>query len=276
MKRFLRGLGAVLMGFNGIAVIAVILNAPAMIKGMDGKSFDNLPVVLCMVAVYGALGFLGYRLYKRGTDGMEKPAKPAIAKPTPAPVESASMKPTAPVEPAPAQGQAEGATADGDPEETLSDIAYVREIRHGMCGPWHQYDVLLDARPYGWAMMVDWAAYMDGADLAPLGTVSVADLGSGDRELIDSYRAHDGQLQLMPELEAERGMLGIGGSSKVLRDLVKIVWINQTRTLRLFTTQDHGARIEPYVETVVRRTFGTPDAMKRGKKRPPNGPNQNP
>ena len=80
----------------------------------------------------------------------------------------------------------------------------------------------------------------------------------------------------LKKLEAERGMLGIGGSSKVLRDLVKIVWINQTRTLRLFTTQDHGARIEPYVETVVRRTFGTPDAMKRGKKRPPNDPNQNP
>ena len=60
-------------------------------------------------------------------------------------------------------------------------------------------------------------------------------------------------------------MLGLGGESAVLGDMVKIVWINQTNTLRLFTLQDQEAKLRAYVETMVRRTFGTPDAMKVGK-----------
>ena len=62
----------------------------------------------------------------------------------------------------------------------------------------------------------------------------------------------------MPELSAEQSTLAIGGASQALRDMVKIVWFNQTNRLRLFTTQDHGPRMERYVETLVRRTFSTP------------------
>lgn len=528
MKRLLRNLGAILMGFNGIAVVAVLLNAPAMLNGMKGTRSANAIVLLCMLAVYGALGYLGYRLYRRGKAGMEQAAASAVRKPAPVPTKPAEPTPAKPAEPTPEPAQpeptkpapeptaaaaqprlrepvavlhydryadrnidptlsyliaylekgmpkvradwgwneglhgggggkteavpeamwdsltpaslrdwffeafhiSEGKPCDGslfdnpkleawcrlvrqtremglprqllvlsnpfeyalkdvgpdgltdasgvrlwlapadeveiepalraliawakeaqvegealflltenarllervpedvladcrdshihialceadclrdladgtvyslkyrqwagsaddaatygewwldakrpepapvaEAEETLADIAYVRAVRHVMCGPWHQYDVLLDARPYGWAMMLDWAAYMDGADLYSIGTVSVSDIGSGERELVEAYRAHGCQIGQTPELQAERGMLGIGGTSRALKDFVKIFWINQTNTLRVFTMGDEGERIEPYVETMTRRTFGTPDAMKRGRKR---------
>ena len=46
---------------------------------------------------------------------------------------------------------------------------------------------------------------------------------------------------------------------------MKIVWINQTNTLRLFTFTEDEEPVKRYVETMVRRTFGTGDAMKLGK-----------
>ena len=61
------------------------------------------------------------------------------------------------------------------------------------------------------------------------------------------------------------GFLSIAGFSKTLKAPTKIVWMNQTRVLRLFTLVDNDLLIKKYVETVVRRTFGTENAMKLGK-----------
>jgi len=41
-----------------------------------------------------------------------------------------------------------------------------------------------------------------------------------------------------------------------------VVWFNQTRVLRFFTTIDDDTLMTKYIETVIRRTFGTEDAMK--------------
>ena len=60
-------------------------------------------------------------------------------------------------------------------------------------------------------------------------------------------------------------MLSIAGISAVLRAPVKVVWFNQTRMLRIFTMVDDRQLMSCYVETMVRRTFGTPQAMKLGK-----------
>ena len=148
---------------------------------------------------------------------------------------------------------------------TLDDITFIRDMRSGMSGPWHQYDILLAARPYGWGTMVDWAAYMASADIHHIGTVTAGDLGLSSREMIDAFRESGEDLKKMKELEYEQGYLAIGGSSWTLSDLVKIVWINQTSTMRIFTMRDQDERIRAYIETAVRRTFGTPDAMKVGR-----------
>ena len=59
--------------------------------------------------------------------------------------------------------------------------------------------------------------------------------------------------------------LSIAGHSRTLNDSVKIVWYNQTRALRVFTHINDDVLITKYVETLVRRTFGTKDAMKLAK-----------
>jgi hypothetical protein len=61
------------------------------------------------------------------------------------------------------------------------------------------------------------------------------------------------------------GGLSIAGISKTLQAPMKIVGINQTEALRFFTSVDNDLLIKKYVETVIRRTFGTKHAMKLGK-----------
>ena len=37
----------------------------------------------------------------------------------------------------------------------INDISYIEQIKKTEVGKWHQYDVLLAARGYGWDMMID-------------------------------------------------------------------------------------------------------------------------
>ena len=40
-------------------------------------------------------------------------------------------------------------------EEFLDDITFIREIKHTGSGTgWQQYDILMEARSYGWEMMI--------------------------------------------------------------------------------------------------------------------------
>ncbi|WP_455679332.1 hypothetical protein [Streptococcus sp.] len=151
--------------------------------------------------------------------------------------------------------------------DVLDDDSYIQEIRHSSQEAWHQYDVLLAARGYGWDAMVDWANYMSEADLMNISTVTYSALpGSKEVECIESFRQNGNDFSKMIELKDEQSSLAIGGESKILKVPVKIVWFNQTRTLRFFTLfLDDEKLMERYIETMIRRTFSTPDAMKLAK-----------
>lgn len=159
------------------------------------------------------------------------------------------------------------------PEQTASDgviddVTFIRELRHISQGPWHQYDVLLDARGYGWDAMLDWADYLAQADLEHVDQVTAAPLGAQERNVTESYAAHDGRCTQTPELQTEMSALSVAGISKTLRAPVKIVWFNQTQVFRLFTLVDDEPLMRRYIETVIRRTFGTADGMKPAKPQP--------
>ena len=150
-------------------------------------------------------------------------------------------------------------------EELIDDVTYIREIKH-IRGKWQQYDVLLEARGYGWDYMVDTAAYMEGADLDNVSTVTTAPMGNmPETEHINEYRASQKSLKEFEPLSVEQGQLAIGGISRVLKAPVKIVWFNQTKILRVFSLVDDDVLMTKYIETVIRRTFGTPDEMKLAK-----------
>ena len=72
-------------------------------------------------------------------------------------------------------------------------------------------------------------------------------------------------LKNFENLKEERGRLSIYGHSRTLNSSVQIVWFNQTRVLRIITQINDEMLITKYVETLIRRTFGTKDAMKLAK-----------
>ena len=156
-------------------------------------------------------------------------------------------------------------------ESTLDDESYIQEMKHlsGMTGYvlWQQYDFLLTTRHYDWETMVDHAAYLESADINSIDSITVADVPNDpSTELAHVYNQSKGGLKNFDKLAKERGSLGIAGYSRALNASVKIVWFNQTRVLRVFTQINDETLITKYVETVIRRSFGTPDAMKLAKK----------
>ena len=154
-------------------------------------------------------------------------------------------------------------------ESVLDDVSYIQEMKHlsGKVGfaLWQQYDILLAARPYGWETMVDHAAYLESADFDIIDNITISDM-YGEEELVHVYNQSKVGLNNFDKLAEEKGALGIAGHSRTLNESVKIVWFNQTRMLRIFTLINDETLITKYAETVIRRTFGTQDAMKLAKR----------
>lgn len=113
-------------------------------------------------------------------------------------------------------------------------------------------------------MMKDRADYLSEADLEDISQVTTGIMDEASSSVTQSYIDHGRKCAQTPELDTEQGILSIAGMSKVLQVPVKIVWTNQTNQLRLFTSVADESTMKKYVETVVRRTFGTKDAMKIG------------
>lgn len=135
--------------------------------------------------------------------------------------------------------------------------SYIAEVKH-IEGPWNQYDFLLDAQGYGWDYMVDSADYMTKAELEHIGTVSISKtLGSNEEELVDEFNAVGGSIKKMKSLSEEAGALGLGGMSKIIGAPVKIVWLNQTGILRIFSPVNDEELFTRYAESIIRRNFGT-------------------
>ena len=156
-------------------------------------------------------------------------------------------------------------------ESFIDDDSYIESIQHlsGRVGiwVWQQYDILLAAQPYVWETMVDLAAYLETADINPIDSLTVSDMPNDEAvELSHVYNQSKVGLKNFDKLKDERGVLSIAGHSHTLNNDVKIVWFNQSRGLRLFTRSNDETLVRKYVETLVRRTFGTPDAMKLAKR----------
>ena len=161
----------------------------------------------------------------------------------------------------------EKAKAAYEADTMLDDVSYIQEMKHlyGNVGiaSWQQYDILLATQPYGWDTMVEWAAYMESADIDKIDSIIVGDLNVDNGiELAHVYNQNKVGLKNYERLKEECGMLSIAGHSRTLNDSIKIVWTNQTRILRLFTHINDEPLITKYVETLIRRTFGTKASLK--------------
>lgn len=147
----------------------------------------------------------------------------------------------------------------------LDDITFIQDMKHVTAGPWHQYDILLASRPYGWDFMVKWVDYMSSADIKNISEVLIGELNGGKADITDQFSKNENKISNLSEAGLERGMISIAGMSIVLNAPVKIVWVNQTRALRMFTLVEDAELIKKYIETAARWSFGTENAMKLGK-----------
>ena len=177
-----------------------------------------------------------------------------------------------------------------EPDEMLDDVSYIEEIvhLHGKVGivEWQQYDVILATQHYGWETMVDWADYMESADIESIESLTIIQHILTDEEhatnwnpfeeieLAHVYNQNKVGLKNFERLKEDQARLSIYGRSRTLNDAVKIVWFNQTRGLRIFTHINNETLITRYAETLIRRTFGTKDAMKLAKPIPKNDTTQ--
>lgn len=153
-------------------------------------------------------------------------------------------------------------------EEYLDDVTFIKQINHVKLGKWHQYDVILAARKYGWQTMISWSDYMAQADIENISEVTTGNFVTSDQDITTSYFKNGCKCSETPELKTEKGMLSIAGVSKTIKSPIKIIWINQTKSLRFLTIIDNDLLISKYIETTIRRTFDTEDAMKLGKPLP--------
>lgn len=156
-------------------------------------------------------------------------------------------------------------TKAGGAEEFLDDVTFIRELRRTVFSGWQQYDILFAAQIYGWDWMIGMADYMGSTDLTAVSEVQVGELSISKTDITEAYRKNGCTMAGLAEAATERGMLSVAGISKVLAQPMKIVMMNQTRTLRLFTLVEDEQLIRKYAETMVRRSFGTENAMKLGK-----------
>ena len=149
-------------------------------------------------------------------------------------------------------------------KDNLEDVTYIedmRVIKGGEDTPFTQYDIFLDAGGYGWNYMVDSADYMSRADIVDVQQLLThPDLYGTYIDLLDNYK-EKGSVKKAFETVVEGANLSIAGFSNVLKQPMKIVWFNQTRVLRIFTTEENEEVVTRYVETVIRRTFGTKKEM---------------
>ena len=123
----------------------------------------------------------------------------------------------------------EEAKAANEADTMLDDTSYIQEMKHlyGNVGIafWQQYDILLATQPYGWDTMVDWAAYMESADIDKIDSIIVGDLNVDNGiELAHVYNQNKVGLKNFERLKEECGMLSIAGHSRTLNDSIKIVW----------------------------------------------------
>lgn len=147
-------------------------------------------------------------------------------------------------------------------DEYLDDRTFIEDIKHFQNGAWHQYDCLLAVSGYDWNTMIEWADSIAESDLKHISQVTTGSLGEQEYDIIESYNKNNGKCAKTPELKNEMGVLSLAGISQTLKLPMKIVWFNQTRILRFFTLVDDDILIRKYIETIIRRSFDTENAMK--------------
>ena len=122
------------------------------------------------------------------------------------------------------------------------------------------YDIVLDVVGYGWSDMIAWADYV--ADTEGRGDATYR-AGHYNTPELTWERLFAGKVSQKLNPDEEYTFLTVKVYSWTLHAYVEITWFNQSRALRIITDKDvTDPVLRRYAESIIRRNFGTKDAMK--------------
>ncbi len=157
------------------------------------------------------------------------------------------------------------------PEEMLDDTSFItavlRERNHGM----YTYTFRLTGG-YGWDYMRDAVDHLFNCDIEQDSVrLSVGDVGTST-DITKGYLKSKKTGQIPLAWSREHGYASIFGKSKSLKCFISVFFYNQTQILKLSFPLENEKIAVAYAETIIRRSFGTPDQLKLAKPIPPMEP----
>ena len=147
------------------------------------------------------------------------------------------------------------------PDEMLDDTSFITEVSVAQNGKQFLYTFHITSG-YGWDYIRDSVDHLFMQDLEQ-GTISlsVGDFDN-DADITKNYLKGKKTGDVALEWTRERGYAKIFGKSKSLHSFVSVIFYNQTQIINLFLPLENKKIATAYIETLIRRSFGTPDQLK--------------
>ncbi len=157
------------------------------------------------------------------------------------------------------------------PDEMLDDTSFITGVSVIQTGKQFLYTFRITGS-YGWDYIRDSVDHLFTQDLEK-GTINLS-VGDFDNytDITKNYKKGRKTGDASLEWARERGCAKIFGKSKSLKSFVSVIFYNQTQTLKLFLPLENKEIATAYIETLIRRSFGTPDQLKLAKPIPPREP----
>ena len=157
------------------------------------------------------------------------------------------------------------------PEKMLDDASFILECSVSQNGKYFLYTFLL-TDGYGWDYIRDAVDHLCTQDIEK-GTFKLS-VGDFDNCADITKNYLKGRKTGCHSLEwtTEHGIASISGKSKSLKSFINVAFCNQTQILKLILPLENKKIATAYIETLLRRNFGTPDQLKLAKPVPPREP----
>ena len=157
------------------------------------------------------------------------------------------------------------------PKETLNDTSFITDVSTSQNGKFSSY-VFRITKGYDWEYICSSVDYLFSSDLDKEHS-SIMVLDNGDyTDITKEYLKGIKTGNPPPIWTREHGGVNITGKSKALKNFVSIFLYNQNQYLEFKFSLANEKVATAYIETLIRRSFGTRDQLKLAKPIAPKEP----
>ena len=157
------------------------------------------------------------------------------------------------------------------PDEMLEDTSFITGVSVVSTDKQCLYTLRLTSG-YGWDYIRDSVDYLVARDLEEKSiNISVGNFDAYT-DITQSYLKGRKTGKASSEWGIERNCAKIFGKSKSLKSFVSVFFYNQTQVVKLILPIENKIIATAYIETLIRRSFGTPDQLKLAKPIPLRSP----